>query len=155
MTSFLTRFLCVAALIGTATVASAQSTFDGNGNLNVASRPAFNAQPQPVTIVGATAVLPVLTGTLHQTTVTCGTGNTVLLPANAARAYIFVKNPIGAANTVWINWAGATATAAAPNEDFAAAGSKTWSGPTTGFVPTAAINCIATAGAQAVELEWY
>lgn len=88
-----------------------------------------------------------LTAAPTQSTVSCGTGNTTLLAAGAATQFITVKNPAGNAR-VWINWAGASAVAAAPSFDLGPDASFAW----TTFVPSAQINCIVAAGSASVTL---
>ncbi len=91
-------------------------------------------------------------GMLTQTTVTCGTGSTLLLAAGAATTFIVVKVPAAATVPVWLDWSGNAAVAAPPSEDLAAGTLRVWSA-LGGFLPTAALHCLATS-ATAVTVEY-
>jgi hypothetical protein len=91
---------------------------------------------------GAVTLVPP-TGTPVEVTVTCGVTTTALLAAAAATQFVLIKSPTGAAATVWINAAGVAAVAAPPSIDLVAGASLLWS-PGNGFVPSSAINCIAS-----------
>jgi hypothetical protein len=86
-------------------------------------------------------------GIPNQITVSCGTGSTTLLAAGAATRFVFVKVPSTATGPVWVNWTGVAAVVTPPSQDIGPGVSMTWS-PTTGFLPTSAINCIAGAASQ-------
>ena len=85
-----------------------------------------------------------------QTTVSCAATTTTLLAAAAASNFVTIKNLNAAANTVWINFTGVAAVAAAPSFDLAPGSSITFASNT--FLPTQQINCIASPGAQSVTL---
>lgn len=84
------------------------------------------------------------TGTPTQTSISCGTSSTTVLAANAAASFVIIRNPTTATITVWINVAGAAATAAAPSIDLAPGSEADFSAGNDSFLPTSAINCIAT-----------
>ena len=109
---------------------------------------AFTAtNPQPVTVATSAGASGSLTG---QTTVSCGTGDTLLLAAAAATTFVTIKAPNGTANTVWLSFTGAAAVAASPSFDLASGSSQTFS--TGVFLPTQQFRCISAPGAQAVTL---
>lgn len=91
------------------------------------------------TAVAAPLVPP--SGTLTETSVSCGTSSTTLLAAAAATQFILVKVPSTAANIVWVNSAGAAAVQAAGSLDLTPGASLLWSTP--GYVPTTQLACIA------------
>jgi len=96
---------------------------------------------------------PAPSGALVQIAVTCGASSTAVLsgPPPSATKFILIQNPPGAAATVWLNFAGAAATTAAPSIGLAAGQQITWS-PAFGFVPGTAIACIAASGSQAISV---
>jgi hypothetical protein len=83
-------------------------------------------------------------GTVTQSSVSCGTGSTTLLAAGTARAFLRVVVPNAAANSVWFNWSGAAAVAAPPSDEIKAGGTIVWE-YASGFIPTGLITCIASA----------
>jgi hypothetical protein len=98
-------------------------------------------------------VINPVSGTPNQVTVTCGTSATSLLAALTATTFLAVQNPPNVANTVWINYAGASAVTAPPSWAIVTGASQTWS-TVNGYVPTSAVSCISTPGAQAVTLSY-
>jgi hypothetical protein len=97
----------------------------------------------PLPTGAATAANQSASGTPTQGSVSCGTSSTTLLSAAAATNFILIKIPAGANNLVWFNFAGSAAVTSAPSEDLAAGQAQVWS--TSRYLPTAQINCIATA----------
>lgn len=96
---------------------------------------------------GTVNVAP-FTGTPTQAAVSCAATTTTLLAAAAASKFITVQVPTAATAHVWVNVAGAAATAAAPNIDLAPGASVSF----INFVPTAQLNCISATGTTAVSV---
>jgi hypothetical protein len=104
-----------------------------SGSVTVASPPAGNS------------------GTPTQTTGTCGTTSGTILAAASATTSETFHLASTAANPVWLNFAGATATQAAPNFDLQPGGSITFTA-SGGLLPTSAITCIASASTSVSEI---
>jgi hypothetical protein len=83
-------------------------------------------------------------GILTQTAVTVGTSSTAVLAAAVASTFIKLKPALTGACGVWVRWDGGVATAAPPAEYVAPGESASWI-KSTGFLPTSAVNAIATA----------
>lgn len=90
----------------------------------------------------------VASGTLTQVNGTGGSGvgtsSTTIMTSSTVTSVLKVCVPVNAANGIWVNWAGGTATAAAPNEYMPPGQCDSWS-LIGGFLPTNAITAIATA----------
>lgn len=104
-------------------------------------------------VTGGTIGNTPTTGTPTEVTVTCGTSATTLLAASTATTFVAAQNPNGVANTVWVNYAGASAVAAPPSFSIASGVTQVWS-TLQGYVPTSGISCISSPGAQAVTLSY-
>ena len=118
----------------------AASSAGGTGSVSAKLRETTSLLNSILTSVSAPLAAP--SGTPIETSVSCGTGSTTLLAASTATQFIMVKVPQGG-NTVWINFAGSAAVQAAPSVDLTGGASIIW-GATT-YLPTAQINCIASA----------
>ena len=148
------------ALAATGIVAAAWAWADtpldmtkGHGEpVRVVAVDPFTGSPVITVSGGGLLVTPVpQTGSLTgQTTVSCAATTTTLLAAAAASNFVTIKNLNAAANTVWINFTGVAAVAAAPSFDLAPGSAITFASST--FLPTQQINCIASPGAQSVTL---
>lgn len=137
-----------AVLVGSSALAAEADVYCFAGTTAPQFQPCSAGNPLSVTVLPGS----VSSGTPNQTTVSCGVASTSLLPANAATSFIAVKVPASATVPVWFNWAGVAAVTASPSEDLAVGSKIVWS-PVSGFLPTAAINCIATS-ATSVTVEW-
>jgi hypothetical protein len=103
--------------------------------------------PQPTMAfmgLAATNQASGISGGVNAVAVTVGTGSGVLLAAGAAAKFITVSVPATAANGVWVNWAAGAATMAPPSEYLAPGAVRSWYA-FAGYLPTQAINAIATA----------
>ena len=84
-------------------------------------------------------------------TIAVGGTAQVLLPANSARQYLFIQNPITATETLRFC---SDVTATTTNSfELAAGGSATFSSDN-GFMPTGAISILAATGAHAYIAKW-
>ena len=86
-------------------------------------------------------------GTPNEINVTCGATSVAVLPANAATQFVLLKAPSTNTAAMWLNFAGVAAVAASPAYDLGSSASLVLSAAT-GFVPTAAVNCISSYSAS-------
>jgi len=103
------------------------------GSVSVSNFPST----QPVSIAGAS-------GTPYQPSTTVGTTSGALTFSPAPTAFIKLCVPSSASNGIWVNWAGAAATASAPSEYMPPGQCDSWI-KSTRFLPTGTINAIASA----------
>lgn len=82
-------------------------------------------------------------GTPIQTAVTVGTSSGTLVAAAAFTNFMKVCVAQSAANGIWVNWAGASATLAAPSEFIPPGQCDSWV-KASGFLPTNTITAIAS-----------
>lgn len=133
---------------GSATNLAITNVSINNGNL---SGTLTGGTLSGTTLVGATFVGS--SGTPNQVSVTCGTGNTTLLTANAAAAFISVQVPPGAGGPVWFNFANVSAVTAPPSVQVPVGGQINWS-TAGGFLPTSQANCIASGSPVIVSVSY-
>lgn len=90
------------------------------------------------------------TGAPVQVGVSCATSNTTLLAASTATFPPIIRNESSNTNEVWVNLAGATATAAVPNIRLLPG--QEIDTAALGFTVTSQMNCIAVTGATTLTL---
>ena len=102
------------------------------------------------TVPGSTSVN---SGTPTQTTATCGTSSGTLLAASSASSFASFNLALTAANPVFLNFAGGTASTSTSGSSFALQPGQTvsWS-LAAGYLPTSAVTCIASASTTVVEV---
>src|SRR5271166_2608070 len=83
-----------------------------------------------------------VSGTPTQTTASVTTSSSTILAASTATSFIKLCVASTAANGIWVNWAGAAATQAAPSEYIVPGQCDSWV-KSTGYLPTSAITAIA------------
>src|SRR5271165_947278 len=103
------------------------------------------SNPVPVTAAAGAS------GTPTQTAVTCGTSSSTVLAAASAATSESFHLAASAANPVWLNFAGAAATTAAPTFDLQPGQTIVYTA-VGGLLPTSAVTCIATASTAVTEI---
>lgn len=159
------RARAVAAATGTASVvvvlsdnvsnfylANAAQLVDGSSAIATNKLAIKSAStPAASTDTGAVvSVRPDQAGTPNQTSVSCGTGSTTMLAANAATQFVSIRNPTTSTVTIWINVVGAAATVGVPSIDLAPGSEADYYSTGPSFLPTTQMNCISSGAASSV-----
>lgn len=95
---------------------------------------------------------PIAGGSLTDGSGTLTGSSQQVFAATAARLYLLIQN-IDATNALWVQF-GAAAVADQPSIKVAPGASLQFSGPSTGVVPTTAVNVIGTAASKFVAKTW-
>ena len=137
--------------VAQATASSLNATVVGAGSAGTPSGGVVSIQGvtsgQAVPVSGSVSVTGV-SGTPTQTTASVTTGSSTILASSTATSFIKLCVAAGAANGIWVNWAGAAAVQAAPSEYISPGQCDSWV-KATGFLPTSALTAIASASVSA------
>jgi hypothetical protein len=126
-----------------------RKTWDGTNTITVKAASALPILTDTAQVV---TQRPDTTGSVTQTSVSCAGTSTTLLAASTATMFISVRNPTTATQTVWIQFNGSAATAAAPSVDLAPGSEADFFAYGPSYLPTSQFNCISGGSASAVAL---